>query len=243
MKNAHLRFGWLTYFKQTEKTTTTFKLRLDRFIGEVMPDPPRQAKAHLISVVGGDTQIAAVSAAISMSETFQIEGRGIQPIHVCLERNAQSLKGSLQLSGRKKPLRHLIGISEELATSSARTGRIVLAYSSPDFVWASLAQIHGLPGVPEWADWFYLQLERHKAIGPLLGIGSDPVAVKGSKEQFLSWLSQGIRSGKLRFPTETGPVEWPTISLSNILGRESASTVSGPPRSEFNAFDPVLHVK
>jgi hypothetical protein len=39
MKNAHLRFGWLTYFKSTEKTTTSIKLRLDRFIGEVLPDP------------------------------------------------------------------------------------------------------------------------------------------------------------------------------------------------------------
>jgi hypothetical protein len=38
MKNAHLRFGWLTYFKRTEKTTTTFRLRMDRFIGEVEPD-------------------------------------------------------------------------------------------------------------------------------------------------------------------------------------------------------------
>ena len=64
MKNAHLRFGWLTYVKSTEKTTTSIKLRLDRFIGEALPDPPRQAKAHLISVIGGDTQVAAVSAAI-----------------------------------------------------------------------------------------------------------------------------------------------------------------------------------
>ena len=36
MKNAHLRFGWLTYVKSTEKTTTSIKLRLDRFIGEVL---------------------------------------------------------------------------------------------------------------------------------------------------------------------------------------------------------------
>ena len=36
MKNAHLRIGWLTYVKSTEKTTTSIKLRLDRFIG--MPD-------------------------------------------------------------------------------------------------------------------------------------------------------------------------------------------------------------
>jgi hypothetical protein len=32
MKNAHLRFGWLTYVKCTDRTTTSFKLRLDRFI-------------------------------------------------------------------------------------------------------------------------------------------------------------------------------------------------------------------
>jgi len=25
MKNAHLRFGWLTYVKSTEKTTTSIK--------------------------------------------------------------------------------------------------------------------------------------------------------------------------------------------------------------------------
>ncbi len=43
-KIAHLRFGWLTYVKSTEKTTTSIKLRLDRFIGEILPDPPRQAK-------------------------------------------------------------------------------------------------------------------------------------------------------------------------------------------------------
>jgi hypothetical protein len=35
MKNAHLRFGWLTYVKSTEKTTTRIKLRLDRFFGRV----------------------------------------------------------------------------------------------------------------------------------------------------------------------------------------------------------------
>ena len=29
MRNAHLRFGWLTYVKSTEKTTTSIKLRLE----------------------------------------------------------------------------------------------------------------------------------------------------------------------------------------------------------------------
>ena len=113
MKNAHLRFGWLTYVKTTEKAVTNIRLRLDRFIGEVLPDPPRQAKAHLISVIGGDTQIAAVSAAISMGERFMVEGPGVPPIRVCLERNPQCYKGSLQLAGRKKPRRLVI---QECAT-------------------------------------------------------------------------------------------------------------------------------
>lgn len=218
MKNAHLRFGWLTYFKRTEKTTTTFKLRLDRFIGEVLPDAPRRAKAHFISVVGGDTQIAAVNAAISLDERFEIQGPGVAPISVSLDRNAQTNRGALQLSDRKKPLRHLIGISEDLATNAVSTGRTVLAHSNPQFVWMSMAQIHGLPGMPEWADWFCGQLEKHKAIVPLLGIGCDPVMVKGGKEQFLLLLGRGVQTGVLPFPAATGRLEWPRVTLAEIVG-------------------------
>ena len=79
MKNAHVRFGWLTYVKSTEKTMTSIKLHLDRFIGELLPDPPRQAKAHFISVVGGDTQISAIGAAISLGDRFMIEGPEVPP--------------------------------------------------------------------------------------------------------------------------------------------------------------------
>jgi hypothetical protein len=111
MKNAHLRFGWLTYVKSTEKTTTSIRPHLDRFVGEMLPDPPRQAKAQMISVVGGDTQISAVSAASSMADRFLVEGPDLAPTRVCLERNAQCFKGSFPLTGRKKPLRHLIAIS------------------------------------------------------------------------------------------------------------------------------------
>ena len=135
MKNAHVRFGWLTYVKSTEKTMTSIKLHLDRFIGEFLPDPPRQAKAHFISVVGGDTQISAIGAAVSLGDRFMIEGPEVAPIRVCLERNAQCFKGSIQLPGRKRPLRHLIGMSEELilVNKSANTGRLLLAGS--DTVW------------------------------------------------------------------------------------------------------------
>lgn len=219
MKNAHLRFGWLTYVKCTEKTTTSIKLRLDRFIGEVLPDPPRQAKAHLISVIGGDTQIAAVSAAISLGDRFMVEGPGVQPIRICLERNAHCFKGSVQVAGRKKPLRHLIGLSEEFANTnvSASSGRTLLGGSDRRFVWASLAHVHGIPGVPEWADWFAAELDSHKAIVRALGIGCNPVLIKGEKAQFLDWLSWGVESEAIRLPAETGSIRWPSLSLTDIF--------------------------
>src|SRR5882762_6949778 len=219
MKNAHLRFGWHTYVKCTEKTTTSIKLRLDRFIGEVLPDPCRQAKAHLISVIGGDTQVAAVSAAISLGDRFMVEGPGVQPIRVCLERNAQCFKGSVQLAGRKKPLRHLVGLSEEFASTnnSASSGRTLLASSDNGFIWASLAHIHGIPGIPEWADWFAGELDTHKAIVRALGIGCNPVLIKGEKEQFLDWLSWAVESEAIKFPAETGSIRWPSLSLTDIF--------------------------
>jgi hypothetical protein len=225
MKNAHLRFGWLTYIKSTEKTTTSIKLRLDRFIGEVLPEPPRQAKAHLISVIGGDTQIAAVSAAISMADRFMVEGPGVQPTRVCVERNAQCLRGSIQLAGRKKALRHLIALSEEFASSnsSAPSGKTLLAGSDNRFIWASMADIYGIPGIPEWADWFVDELDLRKAITHTLGIGCNPVIINGEKEQFLDWLSWGVESGAIRFPPETGSIHWPVRDLREIFWPASSS--------------------
>jgi hypothetical protein len=217
MLNAHLRFGSLTYYRRTEKTTTHFQLHLDRFIGEVAPDPPRQAKARFLSVIGSETQISAVIAAIHMEEEFTVEAPGVAPIRALLGRNARCYRGSIQLMDRKRAVRHVIGISEELATASASVGRTLLAHSESSFVWASLAHIHGLPGVPEWADWFHRQLNRHNSLVPLFGIGCQPVLVKGNREQFLGWLSEGVRAGDLPFPQCSGPIQWPIIRLSQLL--------------------------
>jgi hypothetical protein len=218
MKNAHLRFGWLTYVKSTEKTTTSIKLHLDRFIGEVLPDPPRQAKAHFISVIGGDTQIAAVSAAISLGDRFVVEGPDLAPTRVCLERKAQCFKGSIPLAGRRKPLRHLIAISEEFAADSAPAeSKTLLAGCDSHFVWAAIADLHGIPGMPEWAEWFMDELKAHRALTPALGIGCRPAIIQGEKERFLDWVSWGLESGAIQLSVESGPIHWPKLSLEDIF--------------------------
>jgi hypothetical protein len=50
-----------------------------------------------------------------------------------------------------------------------------------------------------------------------LGIGCDPVIVKGEKEQFLDWLSWGVESGGIPFPTQTGSIRWPSVNLQDIF--------------------------
>jgi hypothetical protein len=71
--------------------------------------------------------------------------------------------------------------------------------------------------MPEWADWFYRQLEKHKAIIPLLGIGCNPVMAKGDKKQFLKWLGDGVQRGVLPFPGKSGRIEWPRVGLTELF--------------------------
>ena len=217
MKNAHLRFGHLIYTKPLKKTTTRFKVPLDRFIGE--SESNSHAKAHLISVIGGDTQIAALAAAVANNDSFTVEAPDQSAFRVTLGAKAQSYRGSLRIEEHKRPLRHLVAVSEELAQieSAKNTDRAILLDDSSQFVWSSLTHLHGLPGTPEWAGWMVDELNRLKAVQPLIGIGCNPVLVKGPKGLFMNCISRGLRDGKLQFPESNGPVKWNSVTLAQMM--------------------------
>ena len=67
MKNAHERFGELVYIRRSEKTRTHIRVHLNAWMGE-------ERKAHLVSVVGGDTEIGALSAAFASHDPFTVVG-------------------------------------------------------------------------------------------------------------------------------------------------------------------------
>src|SRR5208337_954555 len=121
-------------------------------------------------------------------------------------------------------------MSEEFASgnTSAGSGRTLLAGSGSRFVWASIAHIYGIPGIPEWADWFADELHTHHAVIPALGIGCDPVIVKGEKGQFHARLSWGVESEAIRFPAETGSIHWPSVNLRDLVqpANESSSATT-----------------
>jgi len=209
MKNAHERFGVLGYTKRIKETTTRISVRLDRFIGEVTDGG--NGKAQLISVIGGDSDIGAIWAAVVEQNQFMVEVPGMGPLTVSLGEDAQCFRGTITIAGRK-PIRHLVGISAELAKT--RPGfdpagrRTILCDNNPTFILYRISQRFGLPVVPEWADWFSAELNRRGAIKPLAGLGCFPVVVSGAKKSFLKWLHCGLRRRQISIPQINGPVIW-----------------------------------
>jgi hypothetical protein len=212
MQNAHDRFGTLEFTKRVKDTTTRIRVYMDRFIAEPAKDERGSVGAHLLSVLGSDAEIAALWAAVTEGAFFQIRIPGIAPFAASLGPEAQCFRGSVALPGRTRPARHLVALSAEMLKTRPgvdREGnRTVVCDGDPVFVLYRVARRFGLPVVPDWAPWFTRELERRKAIQPLLGLGCSPVLVKGNKDRFLGWIGKALKAGSIRIPEGNGALSW-----------------------------------
>jgi hypothetical protein len=210
MKNAHERFGRLAYRRRTDKTATNIHVHMDAFVGEEC------GKAHLVSVVGGDVELGALSAAFANGDSFAaIDPAGCERI-VSLGEKPLCFRGSITIAGRKRPLRHLVACSQEIADTTANA-KVLLISDDPVFIWSSLVRHHGLPATPDWGPWIVAQLLTQKRIEMLFGFGYNGVAVKATRKYLLNLLSKGLRNRQLRFPTENGSVMWPELKLMKSI--------------------------
>src|SRR5260370_6196252 len=197
MQNAHERFGTLEFTKRVKDTTTRVRVYVDRVVLEPAKDERRQATAHLISMIGGDAEIGALWAAVNEGALFYFQLPGGKPIAGSLGLEAQCFRGSVAVPGRKRPARHLVAVSAELAKTKPgvdREGRhTILCGDDPMFVLYRIASRYGLPALPDWAPWFMRELNQRKAIRPLMGLGCSPVVVKGNKQTFLGWIGRELK--------------------------------------------------
>jgi len=218
--NAHERFGWLEFTRALKDTTLRVRLRLDRCIAEVT-DKGCDGKFHLLSVIGGDSDIGATWAAVQQNQVFKVEGAGFVGLESSLGEKAECYCGSLSLPGRRRPVRHLVAISAAMAQTrvgaAVESNRTILSDDDPVFILYRLSERFGLPVAPEWADWFTRELKRRRAMSALAGIGCSPVLVSGTKAKFLSWISRGLRRGLIEFPESKEPISWP--AMAGFLGR------------------------
>ena len=210
MNNAHLRFGTLRYTRRTHDTTIDVRVRMDRLILEEGQNGC--ALAHLISVVGSDADIGGIWAAILDGRAFDVSGPGIVETNATLGDKPQCWRGSISVPGRKRPLRHLVAISRELALTAPGgdngSRRTILCADDPSFVLYRIAQRYGLPVVPEWAKWFSEELQRRKAVSPLTGLVCSPVIVKGTGKAFLHWIGKAVKRGVIQLPSTKEPISW-----------------------------------
>jgi len=207
VKNAHERLGKLLYRRQTEKTATNLRVFLDAFVGE------EQGKAHLVSVVGGDVEIGALAAAFANGDSFTVMYPYGDESIVSLGEKPLCFRGSITIYGRKRPLRHLVSCSQELADNTAN-GKLLLVSDDQLFIWSSLVCHYGLPATPDWGPWLISQLQQQKRIQPLPGFGYAGVAVKAKRKELLALLRKGLRTRQLTFPRLNGAVEWPEGRLA-----------------------------
>ncbi len=212
MQNAHERFGTLEFVKRTKDTTTRVRVYIDRVVLETAKDERGQGAAHLVSMIGGDAEIGALWAAVTEGALFHIQLPGGTPIAASLGLEAQCFRGSVAVPGRKRPARHLVAVSAELAKTKPgadREGtRTVLCDDDPMLMLYRVASRYGLPVVPEWAPWFMRELNHRKAIRPLTGLGCSPVLVSGNKPTFLKWIGKALREGLIHIPKENGSITW-----------------------------------
>jgi len=217
MKNAHERFGWLEFDKQLRDTRTRIRVALDRFIGEPAEAKEASGVCHLVSVFGNDVDIGAIWAAIAGQEWLTVSGPGLAQRRVSLGKDPRVLRGTVTVAGRTRSVRHLAALSSQMADDTD-VGRIILSQGSPEFVLYRISQRLGLPVHPTWANWFWSALVQQKRTQPLDGLGYRPLAVSGTKDEFLQWIGTAVKEREIEIPEGDNSIHW-NSTLTSPLDR------------------------
>ena len=213
MKNAYERLGCLEFEKQLRDTRTRIRVALDRFIGEPIESKGATGVCHLVSVFGSDVDIGAIWAAIAGQECLTVSGPDLTQRRVSLGKDPRVLRGTVAIAGRSRSVRHLMALSAQMADDTD-VGRIILSQGSPEFVLYRISQRLGLPVHPTWANWFWSALVQ-KRTEPLDGLGYRPLAVSGTKDEFLQWIGTAVKEREIEIPEEGNSILWNSILTSS----------------------------
>ena len=198
MKNAHERFGFAEFEKRLRDTTTRIRLTADCFVGE-RPQKAGPSHGHLLSVFGTDVEVAALWAAILGQESIRVGGQNLSAYLVQFGERPAIYRGTIMVPGRRRPVRHLVVVSAQLR-AEGNPARIIVKNNSPDLILRALANLHGLPLLPDWGGWLRVRLQRAGRIRPLCGLNCSPVAVQGGKNELLEWIGAGLKTGQIQIP-------------------------------------------
>ena len=198
MKNAYERFGFAEFEKKLRDTTTRIRLTADCFISE-RAENSAPSVGHLLSAFGTDVEVAALWAAILGEEPIRVGSQNLKPYMVQFGERPTVYRGTLTVPGRRRPVRHLVVVSTQLRAEGDQA-RIIAKSNSPDLILRAVANLHGLPLLSDWSEWFCARLRRAGRIRPLSGLNCAPVAIQGTKNEFLEWIGAALRDGQIQIP-------------------------------------------
>jgi hypothetical protein len=198
MKNAHERFGFAEFEKKLRDTATRIRLTADCFIGE-RAERTAPSAGHLLSAFGTDVEVAALWAAILGEEAIRVGGQDLKPYMVQFGERPTVYRGTLNIPGRKRPVRHLVVVSTQFRAEGDQA-RIIVKSDSPDLILRAVTNLHGLPLLSDWSEWFRIRLQKTGRVRPLSGLNCAPVAIQGTKSEFLEWIGAGLKYGEIQIP-------------------------------------------
>jgi hypothetical protein len=198
MKNAHERFGFAEFEKKLRDTTTRIRLTADCFIGD-RAERSGPSAGHLLSAFGSDVEVAALWAAILSEEPVRVGGQDLKPHIIQFGERPAVYRGTLTIPGRRRPVRHLVVVSTQLRAEGDQA-RIIVKDNSPELILRAVANLHGLPLLSDWSEWFRGRLQKAGRIRPLSGLNCAPVTVRGTKSEFLEWIGAGLKNGQIQIP-------------------------------------------
>ena len=90
------------------------------------------------SVVGDDSDVGAAWVAVQQNQLLRVERPGLERLELSLGEKAECYRGSLSVLGCKRPVRHLVAVSAELAETrlgaAIESKRTILSDDAPVFV-------------------------------------------------------------------------------------------------------------
>jgi hypothetical protein len=122
---------------------------------------------------------------------------------VALGEKPLCFRGSIVVPERKRPLRHLVSCSQELADTTS-DGKLLLISDDHSFICSSLVCHYGLPAVPDWGPWMISQLHLQKRIQALPSFGY--IGVRG--ESHTEALAGAASTGVAQQPARVSCPEW-----------------------------------
>jgi hypothetical protein len=214
MKNAHLRLTQVEYSVQSKNWSTRVEVWCDRLATE-------DNATHMLSIFGNDSEMAAVSGAISTNSKLTAKLPDGQRLELFMGEKPTTYRGHLSIPGHKRPVRHVLCFSEALMQNGAN-GSVTVLHNDDMLIWATVISFLGLPALPEWAVPGVQMFRNTEKIREIIGFNCTPVTVTITREELLKWIGSQVAEKMLFLPELAGPVIWPLYGIKDLL---SASVV------------------